>query len=102
MRSFTPRRPHSGAWSRPSRPRLEPLEDRWLPSTLTYISPTGNGTDNLELRLNGNKIELWDNGSREVSRSLNGIDAVLITGANGESDALTVNHAFGGLILLPV
>src|SRR5262245_39989123 len=102
MRSFALRRPRPSAWPRSCRPRLGPWEDRWLPSVLSYTSPTGNGADNLELRLNGNKVELFDNGVRVVNRSLGGIDAILITGANGESDSLTVNYGFGGLIPLPV
>jgi hypothetical protein len=83
------------------RPRIEPLEGRWLPSTLTFTAPTGNGLDTMVLRRNGNKVEILDNGLVKDSKPLAGLTSATITGASGENDTLTVDFSFGGLFSLP-
>jgi Ca2+-binding RTX toxin-like protein len=57
---------------------------------LTFTSPSGNGTDNLVLTVNGPDLVLKDNGVQVASQALEVITGVLITGADGESDLLTV------------
>ena len=42
------------------RPQVEELEDRRLLSVLSFTAPTGNGADNMVLRLNGKKVEILD------------------------------------------
>lgn len=81
-------------------PQVEPLEDRRLPSTLTYTVPSGNGTDNLLLRRNGNRLDLFDNTILVRRQSLGGLRAVTILGASGEDDHLAIDFASGGLFSL--
>src|SRR5262249_32001042 len=77
------------------RPRIEQLEDRWLPSTLTFTAPTGSGPNNMLLRLNGNKVELLNNGAPVASESQGGLTSVVINGANGVNNTLTVDFSVG-------
>jgi hypothetical protein len=69
---------------------------------LTYTAPTGNGADNLILRLHGLNLELLDNSVVVRSRPLANTTSVVLTGANGEPDALTIDNTFGGLIPLAI
>ncbi len=77
--------------------QVEPLEDRWLPSVLIFTAPSGNGLDDMVLRRNGNKLELFVNTVRVLSQNLNGLTSVEITGASGEDDRLTIDFSTGGL-----
>src|SRR5262249_38787398 len=83
------------------RPRVEVLEDRCLPSTLTFTAPSGNGADMLVLHRNGAALELFDNNSLAVTQPYAATTAVVIAGANGEADSLLVDNS-GGLISLPI
>jgi hypothetical protein len=82
---------------RPFRLGVELLEGRWVPSTLTFTAPSGNGLDDMLLRRNGNKVELFDNGTLVRSQSLGGLTAITINGASGEDDRLTIDFSFGGV-----
>src|SRR5262249_17256886 len=83
------------------RPRVEVLEDRCLPSTLTFTAPSGNGADMLVLHRNGAALELFDNNTLAVTQPYAATTAVVIAGANGEADSLLVGNS-GGLISLPI
>jgi hypothetical protein len=48
------------------------------------------------LRLNGNRLELLDNGAQVANPKLADVTAVNITGAVGVDDQLTVDYSFGG------
>src|SRR5439155_26789147 len=65
---------------------------------LTYTAPSGNGADNLVLRLHGTTLELLDYGTVVLSRPLANTTSVALTGAVNEPDSLTIDNAFGGLI----
>jgi hypothetical protein len=95
-------RPSTRRCPRPSarRLRVELLEDRWLPSTLTFTAPSGNGLDDMLLRRDGDKIELYDNGA--LVKALKNVTAVQITGASGEDNRLTVDYSLGGLFSVPI
>src|SRR5690242_11792284 len=99
MRSRPTARRRPRPWARPL--CVEPLEGRWLPSTLTYTAPSDNHFDDMVLRLNGNKVELLDNNVVKASQGVNGLTAIQITGASGEDDQLTVDYGFGGLFSVP-
>jgi hypothetical protein len=66
---------------------------------LLYTAPSGNGADALLLRRNGTALELLDNGSVVLSRPLANTTGAVITGADGESDSLTIDNS-AGLIAL--
>jgi hypothetical protein len=67
---------------------------------LVYHAPAG-GPHDLELRLNGTVLELRDNGALVLSQALDATSAVLVYGADGAADSLTVRNDTGGLIVLP-
>jgi hypothetical protein len=83
-------RPFRGLW-------LEQLESRDAPAVLSFNAILGNGLDDMVLRKNGNKIELLDNNILVASQSASSLSGIVITGASGEDDRLTVDFAFGGV-----
>src|SRR5262249_52541463 len=91
----------STSYRRPTsfQPRIEVLEDRWLPSTLVYNAPAGVGPHDLRLVLNGPSLELLDNGKVQFSQPLSSTSAAYLFGANDAADILTVDNS-GGLITL--
>jgi hypothetical protein len=72
------------------------LETRCLPAQLNYTAPFGNGPDDLVLRHADGLLQLWDNGVLVASPALADTASVVITGANGEDDQLTIDYAVGG------
>jgi hypothetical protein len=90
-RRFARRRNRPGT----CRLRVEPLEVRCLLSTITYTAPTGDGLNNMLLRLDGSRLELFDNFELVRSHPLSGLDGVVITGAGDEDDWLTVDYSAG-------
>jgi hypothetical protein len=79
---------------------VEQLEDRWLPSTITF---TSQGKDDLLLRLNGQNVELFDNNKNMViqSQNVHGLTAIQITHASGLPDKLTIDFSVGGIFAGP-
>src|SRR5262245_59789600 len=81
------------------RPELEVLEDRSLPSVMSYTAPAGSAHD-LVLRISGNKLVLDDNGVPVAQGVLRTVDAVEITGAE-QGDTLSLDYSFG-IFSMPV
>ena len=78
------------------RPEAEALEDRWLPSVMSFTAPTGNGDDAVVLRLVPSSKSRVDHNSVLVDQQvLSDLDEVLITGAAGERDTLTLDYGLG-------
>lgn len=66
-------------------------------STLVYSTKGNNGPDNIVLRHNGSRIEVYDAiAAKVVAQSKPSTDAVEINGAPGESDTLTIDYGFVG------
>lgn len=63
---------------------------------LIYASEIGNGPDDLTLRRNGAKLEVWDGGILVASRALADTRLVQIIGAHSEDDTLTIDFSAGG------
>jgi Ca2+-binding RTX toxin-like protein len=76
-------------------PRLEVLESRWLPSTLFYETRGDDGPNNLVLNIESNKLTLRDNGEVGDQVVLDNVDGVVIIGADGEADTLTIDYGPG-------
>ena len=76
---------------------LEDLEDRrLLASDLSYTAPADSSADDLTLRLNIATLELIDNndgGNVVASQLLADTSSVIVTGADGEDDQLTVDFS---------
>jgi hypothetical protein len=78
--------------------RLERLEERVAPATLSYAFASG-ATDPraVTLRVNGANLEIIDDAdsSVEASLALSSTSDVSVTGANGKNDQFTINFASG-------
>jgi hypothetical protein len=68
---------------------------------ISFTAPSGNGPDDLLLRRNGSRLELFDNGVLVRSQNLSSLTAATINGVNGENDRLTVDFSAGGLFSIP-
>jgi hypothetical protein len=75
---------------------VERLEDRWLLSDIIFTAPGGAGQNDMLLRRNGNKIELYLNGVLKQSQNDNSVRKIQITGASNKVDKLTVDFNVGG------
>src|SRR5262249_53893705 len=82
-------------------PHVESLEDRRLLSTLSYATLATDGTNNLVLQIEGNQLAIRDNGTLGAHKLLSQVDNVVITGADGEVDTLTIDYT-NGFFLVPV
>jgi hypothetical protein len=73
---------------------------------LILTAPSGNGPNNLTLRLRvsglGNIVELLDNNVLVAAQLLANTPSVQITCAAGVANRLTIDNTFGGLIPLPI
>jgi hypothetical protein len=65
---------------------------------LTYTVPAGTDPHTLVLRLHGANLELIDNGTLVASPPLGATNYVHVIGADNQSDSLTVDNNFGGLV----
>lgn len=99
-------------WNRPTRAvrtrralQVEALEGRWAPALmpLSYTAPAGNALDDLMLHRNGANLEIVDNLTSNVvaQQAMASTNRVIITGADGEADRLTVDFS-GGFFTTPV
>jgi Ca2+-binding RTX toxin-like protein len=72
------------------------------PGPLTYTARAGNGADALVLRRRRDRLELFDAraGRTLAGRHFDEVTAVVVTGADGETDTLTVDYS-GGLFRPP-
>jgi hypothetical protein len=72
------------------------------PTPVDYTTRAGNGSDALVLRRRGELLELLDARAGRVvtARPFDEVSAVIVTGVDGESDALTVDYS-GGLFRPP-
>ncbi len=70
---------------------------------LTVNLPSGNGADDVTLRLNGLNLEVYDNRNNTLilSQLFSVTSGIAFNGANTEADRLTVDYAFGGYFALP-
>src|SRR5262249_62196372 len=78
------------------------LTDPPLSGPLVYNAPSGNGPNNLTLRLHtlplGTFIELLRNGGLVAAQLLASTPSVQITGAATVPNSLTLDNAFRGVI----
>lgn len=76
-----------------------------IPEPLSYTAPSGNGADSLTLRqnLDGEQLEIFDNNAGVVvaRRLRSATTTVQISGADNETDTLTVDFAYGGHFTVP-
>jgi uncharacterized delta-60 repeat protein len=68
--------------------------------TLRYTVPSGNGRDNVVLRLSGTSLELLDDGVVVTRQALACTNTVVVTAAPGENDSFRVDPS-GGSFELP-
>ena len=69
---------------------------------LVVTLPSGNGADDVVVRLNGANVEVFDNGSSTVlaSSPLNQTYGVTVVGAANEIDHISIDFSFGGFFTL--
>src|SRR5207248_2470561 len=70
---------------------------------LTVNLPAGNGGNNVIMRQNSGNIEVFDSIASAViaSSPLAFTNSVILTGSATDTNAMTVDYAFGGLFSLP-
>jgi hypothetical protein len=92
------RRPAS-SMSRRARLGVEALEQRELMAgnLLSFMAPSGNGTNNILLRVNAGNLEVLDNNVLAASQPVASTSAVALTGGTNTTNTINIQSTAAGV-----